>query len=218
MNYPQNLRFAFPWEKCGDMVGEVIKYLQDAQSIVDIGYGNGYLLKVLREKYPQKELLGVEIIHRYPWPKESNIHALSGSTESLPFLNNTFDAVISTFVLDYVDKERAVDEIKRILRYDGKAVLFLHHPKSGLVDKFRKELEANPEDTELRYYIDTLSSNIFKSDEGCERFFGRKMLIEQFGCWEGGDTKGETKRNYCYDIFLRNRAPIWNFINQESHD
>lgn len=218
MNYPQNLRFTFPWEKCGDMVEGIIKYLQDAQNIADIGYGNGYLLKILKEKYPQKELVGAEIIHKYHWPKESNIHVLVGGTENLPFPNNTFDAVISTFVLDYVDKERAVDEIKRVLKYDGKAVLFLHHPKSGLVDKFRKELEENLENTELRYYIDTLGSNIFKNDAECERFFGRKMLIEQFGCWEGADVRGETKRNFCYEIFLRNRAPIWNFVNQENHD
>ncbi|NIM46976.1 MAG: methyltransferase domain-containing protein [Candidatus Aenigmarchaeota archaeon] len=186
----------------------VIDYLGDRHRIIDIGYGNAHLLKKLREVYPQKEPVGIEILRRKQWTEESNIHNLMGSLEHLPFSSGSFDGLICTFVLDYIDKQKAIEEIQRVLRFDGKAAVYLHHPNSGLIDKFKKELFEDPENSELKYYVDTLESNIFKSVEECEKFFERKMLIEQLGLWNGSDSKDDTKKEYCFELFLRNR----NFI------
>ena len=206
MRYPENLHFIFPWEKCEDMTKRVIDYLGDRDRIIDVGYEDGYLLKKIRETYPQKELVGVDILKEKEFTKESNIHSLVGNIENLPLSTDSFDGLICTFVLDYVDKQKAIDEIQRILKFNGKAVVYLHHPNSGLIGKFKEGLSQQPKNGELKYYIDTLESNVFKNDKECENYFRKRMLIERLGLWSGVDSKDDTRKEYCFELFLRNKT------------
>lgn len=61
--------------------------------------------------------------------KHSNvpITLVSGSAESLPFPDGTFDTVVGTLVLCSVESpQKAISEIKRVLKPDGRILLFEH--------------------------------------------------------------------------------------------
>jgi SAM-dependent methyltransferase len=53
---------------------------------------------------------------------------LEGNAEISPFADNTFDAVYSHGVLHHtVDTQRAIDEVHRVLKPGGEAVIMLYH-------------------------------------------------------------------------------------------
>lgn len=52
------------------------------------------------------------------------------SIEQLPFSDRSFDVVTATGVLEYVDVERALSEIARVLRPDGRAVVSYPNPQA----------------------------------------------------------------------------------------
>src|SRR5438552_11508524 len=54
---------------------------------------------------------------------------LQAPAEDLPFDDASFDAVVSTFVLCGADPERALAEVRRVLRPGG-SLLFLEHVRS----------------------------------------------------------------------------------------
>lgn len=53
-----------------------------------------------------------------------------GDVENMPFADARFDVVLATGVLEYVDANRALREIVRVLRPDGLAVLTMLNPLS----------------------------------------------------------------------------------------
>jgi ubiquinone/menaquinone biosynthesis C-methylase UbiE len=54
-----------------------------------------------------------------------------GNAEQLPFEDGTFDVVYSHGVLHHtVDTQRAIDEVRRVLKPDGQAVIMLYHRDS----------------------------------------------------------------------------------------
>jgi ubiquinone/menaquinone biosynthesis C-methylase UbiE len=70
------------------------------------------------------------------------IKIVEGTAEKLPFTNNQFDTIVVTLVLCSVDDPRlALEEMKRVLKPDGK-VLFLEHVKmeQPLYSSFQKIL------------------------------------------------------------------------------
>jgi len=211
-NYSWESRFSFPWEKCEKMTKDVMEYLSDAHRIIDIGFGRGYVLSQLRETYPEKELVGLDIIPRC---LNSGISSMRGSIENLPYKSDSFDGVICTFVLDYVDREKSIGEIRRILKENRKAVLLFHHPEGCILRLLTEELMENPEDKTLRYFVNTLNSNIFKSSQEFEKFMRNSMLIDYLATYffEPKDsTKKEEKDIVCYAAHLINKNPIWNII------
>jgi ubiquinone/menaquinone biosynthesis C-methylase UbiE len=69
---------------------------------------------------------------------------VSGAAESLPFEDASFDTVVVTLVLCTVeDQERALAEIRRVLRPDG-ALLFAEHVRADDVKLARWQDRLNP--------------------------------------------------------------------------
>ena len=66
--------------------------------------------------------------------KESSISLVQGRAENLPFSDNTFDAVIFTFLLRYVeDIDTTLKEIVRVLRPGGQVASLEFYAPEGLV-------------------------------------------------------------------------------------
>lgn len=106
-------------------------------SVLEIGAGTGLNL----EHYPAavEELVLAEPVEamaakirrrRERTPAGAGAQVVIATGEDLPFADDSFDTVVSTMVLCTVqDAERAVSEIKRVLRPGGR-LLFIEHVRA----------------------------------------------------------------------------------------
>jgi len=116
----------FPeWKK---WIKQVIPHIQ-GEKILEVSFGNGYLMtQYASEKY---EIFGIdynEEMLRIATKKMKSINIKAqlskGNVEKLPFDDNTFDTVINTMAFTgYPDGEKAMSELKRVLKKDGKLLI-----------------------------------------------------------------------------------------------
>lgn len=85
-------------------------------SFLDVGAGNGYLLKKVQGSFNKANLMGVDI-HVNKNIELSNIKMTEGLLPSLPFADKSFDVVSCTHVLEHVPNPAVcVQELLRICR------------------------------------------------------------------------------------------------------
>jgi len=86
----------------------------NTKTLVDIGCGNGYLLKKIHEKFPNIELYGFDIKDK----DDSTIYKYTkGNVEKMPFPDKAFDVVTCSHVVEHlVDLEQCANELKRITK------------------------------------------------------------------------------------------------------
>ncbi len=98
---------------------------------LDIGCGTGNYTIALANKglsfygvEPSEEMLKTARL------RDSNIKWFNGKAESLPFSDNMFGGVIATLTVHHwTDLEKAFGEIYRVLKQDGKLVIFTATPE-----------------------------------------------------------------------------------------
>ena len=113
-----------------------INYLKkdkDIQSILDIATGTGDMAILANELLHPSEIIGIDISdnmlkiakEKISQRKMSDtIKLINADSESLPFSNNHFDAVISAFALrNFEHLEQSVSEMFRVLKPNGKLVI-----------------------------------------------------------------------------------------------
>jgi ubiquinone/menaquinone biosynthesis C-methylase UbiE len=124
--------------------------LADARGrVLEVGAGTGLNL----EHYPKgiEELVLLEPERAMVRKLEQRLRELGSharivraGAEALPFPDGSFDAVVCTLVLCSVDDpERALDELRRVLRPDG-SLLFLEHVRSDDPRTARLQNRINP--------------------------------------------------------------------------
>ncbi len=104
---------------------------QAGERILDVGSGPGFLAaEIAGATGPTGSVCGIDVSEpmielarthcaQFPWTTFSQADATH-----LPFPDSSFDAVISTQVLEYIpDVDAALAEIHRVLRRDGRAVI-----------------------------------------------------------------------------------------------
>jgi tRNA (uracil-5-)-methyltransferase TRM9 len=104
------------------------KYVEESDSILDVGCGNGRLLELFKEK--KIEYLGVDIskkligIAKRKYPQDEFLVA---DNLNLPFPDNNFDKVFSVAVLHTIPsgelRKKALMELRRVLKPKGLLVL-----------------------------------------------------------------------------------------------
>jgi 2-polyprenyl-3-methyl-5-hydroxy-6-metoxy-1,4-benzoquinol methylase len=109
-------------------------------NILDAGCGQGYYLKVIDQLISGHKITGIE----YNKDKIQYLHTLEfdnhkvditkGDIQKLHFEKNTFDIVICSEVLEHVpDDIKAIKEIKRVLKENGKAFITVPAKKYPLM-------------------------------------------------------------------------------------
>ncbi len=94
--------------------------------LVEIGSGDGKLLRTLRQHLPALELHGCDVRNVITAPDVYEFRRIVGDSGRLPYDDGTFEAVAIFDVLEHVpDPERTLDEIRRILKPGGKMIAFI---------------------------------------------------------------------------------------------
>jgi len=108
------------------------------QMIVDLGVGTGRNLSLLSQRYPNAQLIAVDIAtgmlkqarQRYReqqglkrWlPTAKKPYYLTGDAEELPLADNSVDFIFANLALQWCDPRTSFAEIQRILKPDGLVV------------------------------------------------------------------------------------------------
>ena len=104
---------------------------QPGERVLDVGAGPGFLAsEIAREVGNSGCVYGVDIsdplleFAKARSAKASNVEFLEGDATELPFPDESFDAIVSTQVLEYVsDVDAALAEFGRVLRKGGRVAL-----------------------------------------------------------------------------------------------
>jgi len=110
-----------------EMLASIIKnHIEKGGKILEIGFGNGYLLSALSKGY---DVHGADISSENIEQMEKRVDArfkLVSSDGKLPYPDETFDAFIASEVLEHMDDEElsiCISEAFRILKKGGYAVV-----------------------------------------------------------------------------------------------
>jgi ubiquinone/menaquinone biosynthesis C-methylase UbiE len=121
-------------------------------------------LKIVRELRPDMELSGLDYDkNAIDYAKTvSDFDLRHGNVESLPYKNETFDTVVCMETLEHVSGlEKAVDEMLRVLRSDGKLIITVP-VETGLVGtmkRFGRKI-LNREDTHEHFDVKRLENHL----------------------------------------------------------
>jgi len=163
------LRGAYHWEQVSrnpmkrnpfvvSRYENVLKLLENEldirnKKILDLGCGDGVLTNYLNTK--KSKAYGIDYSSEaINFAKEKtaskNINFIQGSAYELPFSDNYFDAIVSSDVIEHLDNvDKYLEEIKRVLKYDGIVVIstpikFTEYPldKMHVIEWFPDEFKA----------------------------------------------------------------------------
>jgi len=106
---------------------------------LDVGCGTGALSQAILERFEPRRLVGVEpsegfVARAREIVTDPRVTFIVGGAESLPVQPDEFDRVVSALVLNFVpDKVRALKEMKRVARPDGRVCFYVwDYPNAGV--------------------------------------------------------------------------------------
>jgi len=98
---------------------KIIKLVSEAHpnKILDIGCGDGYLLKELKKQLPKSIFNGVDV---YGTKVNGIILKTADITKGLPYRDKSFDCIIMGEIIEHVpDPDFVLRDVRRILNMDG---------------------------------------------------------------------------------------------------
>ncbi|HRT39875.1 MAG TPA: class I SAM-dependent methyltransferase [Candidatus Woesebacteria bacterium] len=101
--------------------------IKGKMSVLEIGCGRGFYLKILRDLYPTAVITGIDINPLYIHQVKHNIknvNVFQADAKTLPLADNSFDWIIATEILEHIDNDqKALKEMYRVLKPKGKAII-----------------------------------------------------------------------------------------------
>lgn len=103
-------------------------YIHKPITLLDLGCGKGKHLSYLKEQHPNWHLVGVD-----PFFENKALNIKRGSAYSIPIPNESVNVVVTFEVLQHISYiEKALKEIRRILKPSGILFIADRNPLSGL--------------------------------------------------------------------------------------
>lgn len=160
------------FEKRIDLIDKNI-ILTSGMKVLECGCGAGEFTFYLSSFLNKKNILfsAIELSnHQINIAKErvnQNVDFVTGSLTNMPFKENTFDVIVGNSILHHLDLNKALPEIKRVLKPNGTIVFFepnLLNPIGWLlfnVKPLRKLHQASPD--EMAFYKNDLKDQLEKN-------------------------------------------------------
>lgn len=127
-------------------VDPVLKILSDMdinpRRVLEIGASNGWRLAVLKEKWPDAEMHGIEPSAGAVAENYETVTIKQGTAEELPYEENSFDLVVFGFCLylcDRADLFKIAAEADRVLADGGALVIYDFFPDSPYRNAYTHE-------------------------------------------------------------------------------
>jgi demethylmenaquinone methyltransferase/2-methoxy-6-polyprenyl-1,4-benzoquinol methylase len=118
---------------------QILDIIGKQSSILDLACGTGILSLMLIDS-AIIEVIGLDLVFDYleiAKKKTKKLFLTNGTAEILPYKNECFDSIASSYLAKYVDIERVVDECWRILKHDGIVVFHdFTYPTNNLMESF----------------------------------------------------------------------------------
>lgn len=123
----------------------------NGKRVLDAGSGSGWATRVLAQRFPEAEIVGIDVSPRYiEYARRAtrelglrNVSYVVGDLQAMPLASDDFDVVWSQFVLYFLpDAFAAVKEFKRVTRAGGRVSVALHD--GPLVRNFPEEPGLQP--------------------------------------------------------------------------
>ncbi|MFH1457033.1 MAG: class I SAM-dependent methyltransferase [Patescibacteria group bacterium] len=110
---------------------QILSFIKNKQSIIDLGCGEGITLEKLIKKFPDKDIRGIdycreniEICKKHRLPVEH------GSVYDLKIKDNSINCIVFLEVIEHLDDpQRALSEIYRVLKKNGLLLLIFPNDK-----------------------------------------------------------------------------------------
>jgi SAM-dependent methyltransferase len=99
-----------------------------ATDVLEIGAGTGILTRLLAERVSHVTAVEPDERMRSLLPEAPGVEVLAGWAEALPAPDASVDAVLAASAWHWVDEERAVPEVARVLRPGGRLALVWSGP------------------------------------------------------------------------------------------
>ena len=161
------------------------------EKILDFGCGTGNLLFMLAARYPNNELIGVDIdenilkiAHEKLLNKNMIIHLDNYNGTKLPYEDNHFDKVLSSLVIHHISTENKLlifEELRRVIKPGGKIFILDFAKQKSIYSKTIVQIlrKLEPIDDNIKGLI----PHILKKAE-----FHNVMDANYYKTWFGGLT------------------------------
>lgn len=164
---------------------EILNYLKSDGAVLDVACGTGNMSFELATKF--KRVYGIDIskgmLNRAKLKLETakaknmQIGFLYGDGENLPFKDESFDAVTCILAIaHFSDTERAISEMKRVLKDGGVLVFNLPELRDGVLKKI---FEGAMQSLRREFSTDLDSEKLLRILGNAE-IYGRRKILGPF--------------------------------------
>ncbi len=151
-------------------------------NVLDIGSNTGFSTITIAEHLKKSKVIGIDVIdtmtevattNSTSTPYADRISFNTGDAQSMPYKNETFDLVVSSGSLAFIeDPIKAMEESFRILKSDGFLLaieyFYKEKPSTALLDKVKCHLGVDVSKFTFDYWLDSFISAGFEF-EGIEQ-------------------------------------------------
>jgi SAM-dependent methyltransferase len=118
------------------------EHLPKKARVLDLGTGDGIVLKLMAERRKDIRLTGVDSAPFLPAARGRMRLQAGVAMEQLPFVPASFDGVVSQFGYEYGDTRQAAGEVRRVLAAGGRFLFLVHRGDGPVVAHNRRRGEA----------------------------------------------------------------------------
>jgi ubiquinone/menaquinone biosynthesis C-methylase UbiE len=147
------------------------------QKVLEIGCGLGLLGSAIKNEIEGKiDYFAVELAYKSALnSQDKNIITPQASAENLPFAGNSFDAIVSTDVLEHVpNASNTAKEIFRVLKPGAKAFITIADPSEARFDQVEGHINRTSGTSNVEYWQNLFEVNGLKVlSENSEKYRSR---------------------------------------------